>query len=335
MKNRKCLFFGLILLSLALHNLLDLPSYAVQRSADTEPKFTFVTQADQVAELDSNNVLARKSSCVGDVPSEVVSMEGDYTDHINAVLEGCGDICSIQCTDAVPSLYFDYIEKQVDCMSLLTNPAIDAAMKEERPPASIPEEMLDFFSYSGKVQMKFWGYILNQRYMGGNARNSDWSKELIDDMADQCSLSELRGGYGVAMTRTVVEGLDQIHTKNSSVLVMGSETPWVESCLLSLGARDVTTIEYGAINSTHPQVKTFTPDQVRADPKQFLEKYDAVVIISSVEHSGLGRYGDAMNPWGDRQAIARAWCMTKKQGNLVLNVPYNENDAIYYNAHRV
>ena len=137
------------------------------------------------------------------------------------------------------------------------------------------------------------------------------------------------------MTQTVVEGLELIPIKNSSVLVIGSEIPWVESCLLSLGARDVTTIEDGAIHSTHPQVTTLTPDQVRADPKSFLNKYDAVVTISSVEHSGLGRYGDAMNPWGDRQAIARAWCMTKPQGNLVLNVPYNDIDAIQYNAHRV
>ena len=52
-------------------------------------------------------------------------------------------------------------------MSLLKNPAIDAAMKEQRPPASIPEVMLDYFSYGGKVQMKFWETIFNQRYMGG------------------------------------------------------------------------------------------------------------------------------------------------------------------------
>ena len=29
------------------------------------------------------------------------------------------------------------------------------------------------------------------------------------------------------------------------------------------------------------------------------EKFDAVVSFSSLEHSGLGRYGDAINPWAD------------------------------------
>ena len=55
--------------------------------------------------------------------------------------------------------------------------------------------------------------------------------------------------------------------------------------------------------------------------------------FSSVEYSGSGRYGDAMNPWGDRQAVAR-WCMTKKQGRLTLAVPWRDNiDIIEYNAH--
>ena len=103
--------------------------------------------------------------------------------------------------------------------------------------------------------------------------------------------------------------------------------------IYSQGVKEVTTIEYGAIKSTHPQVKTFTPDQVRANPADFYQKFDAVTIYSSIEHSGLGRYGDAMNPWGDRQAVARAWCMTKPGGMIALALPAGE-DAIFYNAHR-
>ncbi len=30
-----------------------------------------------------------------------------------------------------------------------------------------------------------------------------------------------------------------------------------------------------------------------------LEKFDTVVSFSSIEHSGLGRYGDGLNPWAD------------------------------------
>ncbi len=165
---------------------------------------------------------------------------------------------------------------------------------------------------------------------------SIWTEEEVNEMADLCGEGLLDGNYGMPETNNLMLGLKQMNLKDAAVLVIGSERPWVEACALSQGARKVTTLEYGAITSLHPQVHTLTPAQMRADPEHFLEAFDAVITYSSVEHSGLGRYGDAMNPWGDRQAMARAWCMTKKQGRLTLAVPWLENqDAIAYNAHRV
>ncbi len=65
--------------------------------------------------------------------------------------------------------------------------------------------------------------------------------------------------------------------------------------------------------------------------------FDAVATFSSVEHSGLGRYGDAFNPWGDLQAVARAWCVTKAGGYLLLGVPTQDSDedVLVWNAHRI
>jgi hypothetical protein len=95
-------------------------------------------------------------------------------------------------------------------------------------------------------------------------------------------------------------------------------------------------LEYGKIISEHPQISTLTPDEMRA---QYTSKYsaffDAVVTFSSVEHAGLGRYGDALNPWGDRQALARAWCMAKPGAKLLIGVMYGTHDVIEFNAHRV
>jgi hypothetical protein len=54
-----------------------------------------------------------------------------------------------------------------------------------------------------------------------------------------------------------------------------------------------------------------------------------------VEHSGLGRFGYALNPWGDIIVIAKAWCVTKVNGSLTLAVMFNENkEYIRYNADR-
>jgi hypothetical protein len=74
----------------------------------------------------------------------------------------------------------------------------------------------------------------------------------------------------------------------------------------------VTTLEYAVISTDHPQLVTMTPNDMRAAYlNATLPLFDEVVTISSVEHSGLGRYGDGLNPWGDVQAIARAWCVAK------------------------
>ena len=59
-----------------------------------------------------------------------------------------------------------------------------------------------------------------------------------------------------------------------------------------------------------------------------------MVSYSSVEHGGLGRFGDAMHPWGDLVAMARALCLVKKGGTAVMAVSTSKKDTIEYNAHR-
>ena len=64
------------------------------------------------------------------------------------------------------------------------------------------------------------------------------------------------------------------------------------------------------------------------------EKFDLMVSYSSLEHGGLGRFGDAMHPWGDLVTMAKAWCLVKDGGEAVVAVPTAKQDTIEYNAHR-
>ena len=83
--------------------------------------------------------------------------------------------------------------------------------------------------------------------------------------------------------------------------------------LLELGATNVTTLEYNDINNSVENVKIIKPSDVKRiwneKPGQRNEEFnfDVVVTFSSIEHSGMGRYGDPLNPWGDLIASARAW----------------------------
>ena len=53
-----------------------------------------------------------------------------------------------------------------------------------------------------------------------------------------------------------------------------------------------------------------------------------------VEHIGLGRYGDALNPAGTQQACAELERVLAPRGDLVFSVPLGV-PRICFNAHRV
>ena len=66
----------------------------------------------------------------------------------------------------------------------------------------------------------------------------------------------------------------------------------------------------------------------------FLTLFDVVVSYSSIEHSGLTRYGDAPHPWGDLVTMARNWCFLDDNGMAFIGIPTDQIDSIYFNAHR-
>ena len=79
------------------------------------------------------------------------------------------------------------------------------------------------------------------------------------------------------------------------------------------GARQVVTLEYGLFSSEHPAWQILRPGEFHKRYQDGnLGQFEAVFTYSSVEHSGLGRYGDSLNPWGDIIAVAQAWCVASK-----------------------
>ena len=65
-----------------------------------------------------------------------------------------------------------------------------------------------------------------------------------------------------------------------------------------------------------------TPEQLRRSVIEGKStEFDAMVTFSSLEHSGLGRYGDPLNPWGDLIAMAQAWCLLKPGARALVGVP--------------
>jgi hypothetical protein len=55
------------------------------------------------------------------------------------------------------------------------------------------------------------------------------------------------------------------------------------------------------------------------------EQFDAVVLLSTIEHVGVGSYGISATDDADRRAMRRLHELTKPGGLLVLTTPYGRS----------
>jgi SAM-dependent methyltransferase len=61
---------------------------------------------------------------------------------------------------------------------------------------------------------------------------------------------------------------------------------------------------------------------------------ESVSSLCVIEHIGLGRYGDPLDPRGSEKAIAELIRITKPGGKILFSVPVDKSCKIYFNAHR-
>lgn len=60
----------------------------------------------------------------------------------------------------------------------------------------------------------------------------------------------------------------------------------------------------------------------------------SISSLCVVEHIGLGRYGDPIDPWGSEKAIAELRRVLAKGGHLLISVPVDDANKVQFNAHR-
>jgi hypothetical protein len=96
------------------------------------------------------------------------------------------------------------------------------------------------------------------------------------------------------------------------------------------GITDITTVEYNPPICDHPNLKIISYDDFVVSEK----KYDIIISFSSIEHSGLGRYGDTIDPNGDIKTMEQMVEKLNSDGHILLGIPIGK-DSIVWNAHRV
>ena len=129
-------------------------------------------------------------------------------------------------------------------------------------------------------------------------------------------------------TIDILRAINEYPVNNKEVCTVGSISPWVETILLYAGAK-VDVIDYNPpvlkdINNPNLNVITETT-----------KKYDYIVSFSSIEHSGLGRYGDDIGPDEDLKTMEFFYSILKPDGLLFLAVPLGKKTRLEWNHHRI
>lgn len=65
------------------------------------------------------------------------------------------------------------------------------------------------------------------------------------------------------------------------------------------------------------------------------EKADSISCLHAIEHFGLGRYGDPVDPMGHIKGFQQIIKMLKSNGILYISFPIGKSNQVHFNAHRV
>ena len=199
-------------------------------------------------------------------------------------------------------------------------------------PINIPDDMKEAYTLNGRIPIYDW-------YINGvvPANTVSWSNVYLQTFIDRFTEKNIRN------SRTAGEsyaGASNLHLqafekysgsiKNKKVAVIGSQTPWIEAILVNCGAKEVITVEYNVPICNHNIIKAIS----YTDFCNSSETYDAIVSYSSIEHSGLGRYGDPLNPNADIETMEHIYKSLNDGGLCFLGIPVGK-DHLVWNAHRI
>jgi len=267
-------------------------------------------------------------------------------------------------TSSKPGKFFEEVTKQIDCPSILQRELLSKPLNQWPPPTEIPKDqqsLLPAYNMGGRARMTYMAVQHGMiRVRGGKQPTSaHWNraefeelKRLISDERHMRSRGlpqeyQLPPGYeqhiqnlhdalqrhsdGVAGLRGAV--WDSKHIPGGS---FGSEHPWIEALAIGAGhASSMLSINYNKISTDHPQLRWLRPSTMAKQTlTQGNQTLDFAISFSAVEHAGLGRFGESLNPFGDLEVMAQIWCTLRPGGLLFLSL-HTGKDAVIFNAQRI
>ena len=231
-----------------------------------------------------------------------------------------------------------YTKKCINLYKKLRYPNQSLIMRP--PPQKPPADMMDEFTMNGKMPITRYWYI-NEAYTDSNSDNKSVVQEVISTQFTQYLGMVKRKealNYEDTKLNEVMHSYGE-YIKDKTVAVIGTQLPWIEAIAYDIGASSITTLDYTRKKYELPNLKWIHVNDYLEEhlESKKLQNFDVILSFSSIEHAGLGRYGDPLSPYGDVDAVQQVHCMLKPSGLFFLAVPTSSDgsNSIEYNAHRI
>jgi len=122
----------------------------------------------------------------------------------------------------------------------------------------------------------------------------------------------------------------QLIRTNGIVLDIGCASSRLPIQLASLGYK-VHAVDIRPYAFKHPNLEFYKEDIFKWSPQQY---FDIIILVSTLEHFGLGSYGDLVLPEADKEAVDRISDWLSEGGQLLVSVPFgkakvNKKQRIY------
>ncbi len=147
--------------------------------------------------------------------------------------------------------------------------------------------------------------------------------------------------------RTQVAGEAKGHYFHQDLLVANFIFQNKPDCHLDVGSRidgfvahvaafmPVDVFDIRPIKATDHGNIRFIQANITADVRpEWISKYDSISCLHALEHFGLGRYGDKLDPNGHRVGFLKLLDMLMPGGKLYIGIPIASETKVEFNAHR-
>jgi hypothetical protein len=164
-------------------------------------------------------------------------------------------------------------------------------------------------------------------------RQRVWSR-LLSYVTERQTDALFEADPHVVLSEQIVENaavLRNIPAPPLRILDFGGVESLLPMTLAALGYQ-VTVWDQRRYAFVHPLLSVVQHDIFDGLPSG-IGQYDVVISISTIEHLGLGSYGDVMMNDADQKGVAALWSLVKPGGRLIATVPVGR--AAIHRGYRV